>query len=219
MALRTPSSPPHTSFQCFPVFPVQHRWAVPLPPTLSGRGGASGSFWGQSPRARSLDPSAPSSVCFPAGLPGAARPLGCPWTWPGQHQHPGLCKAGLGTVTTPAQGCQWGWRPQGLEQPLQGTRAVPLCQPCTVRGTRSVLPLKGTSTGLCQLPQPRGFGVCPITVLWVSAVPGESQLRARGWEPGSGAREEEDEGSSCPGEVLATGPLLAPLTPPAQGAK
>lgn len=116
---------------------------------------------GQSPRARSLQPSAPSSVCFPAGLPGA----------------PGMPL----DVARPALGVGQGWGghrdsqqgPQGQEQPL-GCPSVP-----TLTGGAQGA---GKGQTWCQLAPaaPQGFGVCPITVLWVAAVPGESQLCARG---------------------------------------
>lgn len=158
------SSPPHTSFQRFPVFPVQHRWAVGSSPPSHPlwQGWCFRILLGTVPQGQVTGSQCPQ-LCFPAGLPGAARPLGCPWTWPGQHQHPALCKAGVGTVTSPAQGCQRGWGPQGREQPLQGTRAVPLCQPCTVRGTRrSVIPLKkGASTGYASCHRPEALGFAP----------------------------------------------------------
>lgn len=130
---KDPQSLVITSPQLFPVFPVQHRRAVGCSPP-------SHPLWqglcfriflcnqGQSPRARSLEPSAPSSVCFPVvslELPG-------PWDAPGRGQ--GSTSTGVGTVTAPARD----WGPQGHpEHPLQDTRAAPLCQPCTVRGTRS----------------------------------------------------------------------------------
>lgn len=226
MALRTPRAWPLTSPQLIPVLPsipspaqVGSGLFPSLPASLVGivlqdLSGLPLHTRGQAPRARWLEPRAPSSVCFPAGIPGAAGPLGSLWTGPGQHQ--GLCKAGVGTVG-PCPGL-----PRGLGTPGTGTPlTLSLCASPAQSGAqgagRSFIPLKGARTGV--VPAAMGFGVCPITLLWVAAVPGQSQLCARGREPGSGAREEEDEGSSSPGEVLATGPLLSPLTPPPQRAK
>lgn len=162
-----------TSPQLTPVLP-----SVPSPaqagsglfpsfPTLSGRGGSSGSFWALWDRPQGpghcspVPPALFVSQLLSLELPG-------PWDAPGrgQHQQPGLGKAGVGTVTTPAQGCQQ--EPQGLEHPLQGTGAVPVCQPCTGRGTRSregtdMVPAGiscPTGQGLWGLPQHCVVGGC-----------------------------------------------------------
>lgn len=216
MALRTPRAWLLTCPRLSPVLP-----SIPSP-AQAGSGlfpslppGASGSFWellGTVPKGQPSDPALFVSQLVSPELLG-------PWDAPGPSQ-----------ASSSTRACARLWWAQGLPLPRaangagdprdQNTPSCPsLCASPAQAGAQGaggfLSPLKGARAVVVPAATRQGFGFCPITVLWVS------QLCAKGWEPGSGAREEEeDEGSSSPGEVLATGSLLAPLTPPpAQGAK
>lgn len=144
-----------------------------------------------------------------------------PWDAPGSGQastRTGGC-ARLGWAQCPCPGL-----PTGLGAP--GTRTpprVPLCQPCTVRATRSreiFHPFNGGKDrrgASCHRPGALGFAPS----LLCGCLQCQGSL---GSVPGGGSRalvpgRRRMKAAAPLGKRLQQAPLLAPLAPPAQGAK
>lgn len=218
-------SPPHSSAQCFPVFPVQHRWAVGSSPPFHPlwQGWCFRIFVGTVPKGQVAEAQCPQLCLLSSWSPWSCQALGMLLDVARPAPAPGVVQGWGGHSDHPCPGLPAGLGTPGTGTPLQGMSTAPLCQPCTVRGTRSreiFHPFKGSKDrrgASCHRPGALGFAPS-LCCGWLQCQ-GRFGSMPGGGKPGSGAREEEGEGSSSPGEALATGSLLAPLTPPAQGAK
>lgn len=192
MALRSPQSRASHLQQLIPLLPsisspaqVGSGQFPSLPPSLAGVVLQDPS--GDSPqgpgRWSPVPPALFVSQLVSLDLPG-------PWDAPGCGQHPGLCKAGVGTVTSPGLPTGLGTPGTGTP-PLQGMRAVPLCRAGTVRGTRrSVILLKGASTGCASCHSQGLWGLPHHSVVGGCSARGVSALcqgmGARLWCQGRG---------------------------------
>lgn len=135
MASHLPTAHPSASQYSQPSTGGQ--WVVPLPPSLSGRGCASGSFWappahsGTGPKGQVAGTPCPQLCLFPSWYPWSCWTLGIPVDR--ARPAPGVVQSWGGHTGPLPRAAKGAGDPRDRNTP----NPVPLCQPCTVRGIRS----------------------------------------------------------------------------------